>query len=146
MVLCKETRTIPSLLVQFWSSWLTDELICSSPVAAWPGLASAKSGRRSDSFHLEEEEEVVRRELTYSQPPRSRGAQDTGQNITSKSYKSFSPSEPELSFHAPHFVPTAPSVTSRREPIEHFSENSIGPNKNVTAADQVATTLSLIEP
>ena len=58
----------------------------------------------------------------------------------------FFPSEPELSFHAPHFVPTAPSVTSRREPIEHHSENSIGPSKNVTAADQVAVTLSLIEP
>ena len=57
----------------------------------------------------------------------------------------FFPSEPELSFPAPHFVPTAPSVASRREPIEHYSENSIGPNKNVTAADQVAT-LSLIEP
>ena len=85
MVLCKETRTMPSLVVHFWSSWPTDELICSSPVATWPGLASAKSGRRSDSFHLEEEEEVVRRELTYSQPPRSRGGQDTGQHITSKS-------------------------------------------------------------
>ena len=56
----------------------------------------------------------------------------------------FFPSEPELSFPAPHFVPTAPSVVSRREPIEHYSENSIGPNKNVTAADQVVT-LSLIE-
>ena len=58
----------------------------------------------------------------------------------------FSPSEPELSFHAPHFVPTVPSVTSRRKPIdEHYSENSIGGSKNVTAADQVVT-LSLIEP
>ena len=56
----------------------------------------------------------------------------------------FFPSGPELSFPAPHFVPTAPSVVSRREPIEHYSENSIGPNKNVTAADQVVT-LSLIE-
>ena len=73
-------------LVQFGSSWPADELICSSPVAAWPGLASAKSGRRSDSFQSEEEEGVVlRRELTYSQPPRSRGGQDSGQNITLKS-------------------------------------------------------------
>ena len=60
------------------SIWPLDKLIFFSPVATWPGLTSGKSGRRSDSFQLDEEEVVARRELTYSKPPRSRGAPYTG--------------------------------------------------------------------
>ena len=83
----------------------------------------------------------MRRELTYSQPPRSRGAQEPGQTNLKTVLKTF-PSEPESSSH---FVPTAPSVTSRREPNQHkHPEDLERPNKNVTAADQVVD-LSLIE-
>ena len=66
--------------------------------------------------------------------------------------------EPESSFLEPHFVPTAPSVTSLREhnghkpenarghfdeeAIREHSENHLGePIKNVTAADQVASSI-----
>ena len=82
---------------------------------------------------------MVRRELTYSQPPRSRGAQEPGQTNSKTMLKNL-PSESESSFH---FVPTAPSVTSRREPNQH-PEDPERPNKNVTASDQVVD-LSLIE-
>ena len=66
--------------------------------------------------------------------------------------------EPESSFLEPHFVPTAPSVTSLREQNGHKPENTRGhfdeealrehsenhlgePIKNVTAADQVASSI-----
>ena len=62
--------------------------------------------------------------------------------------------EPESSFLEPHFVPTAPSVTSQREQNGHKPENTRGhfdeealrehlgePIKNVTAADQVASSI-----
>ena len=66
--------------------------------------------------------------------------------------------EPESSFLEPHFVPTAPSVTSLREHNGHKPENARGhfdeealrehsenhlgePIKNVTAADQVASSI-----
>ena len=66
--------------------------------------------------------------------------------------------EPESSFLEPHFVPTAPSVTSLREHNGHKPENTRGhfdeealrehsenhlgePIKNVTAADQVASSI-----
>ena len=65
-------------------------------------------------------------------------------------------SEPESSFLEPHFVPTAPSVTSLQnghkpentrghfdeEALREHSENHLGePIKNVTAADQVASSI-----
>ena len=61
--------------------------------------------------------------------------------------------EPESSFLEPHFVPTAPSVTSLHKPestrghfdeeaLREHSENHLGePIKNVTAADQVASSI-----
>ena len=91
MVLCKETFTNAGIsgsytnLLEYlalrqtcWNILRLDKLIFFSPVATWPGLTSGKSGRRSDSFQRDEEEVVARRELTYSQPPRSRGAPYTG--------------------------------------------------------------------
>ena len=61
--------------------------------------------------------------------------------------------EPESSFLEPHFVPTAPSVTSlhkRENTRGHYDEEALRehsethrgePIKNVTAADQVASSI-----